>query len=738
MELKKNRNMNIGAVILTLIFILLFLFVMGRYFYIGYTHKVEGVPIQEYALDVWTKSQTIDAKRGAIYDRNGEVIAEDIPSYTVVAMLTDKYDNEVVDIDQTVAKLAPLLDMPSDRMREILSEGKEDGRFQVEFGSFGRKISHTLMSKINELDLSGIDFIEETKRYYPNQTFASHLIGFTKEQEEGERTGVMGLEKTLDEYLKESDGKLTYQSDGSKEGYKLPNPEEVISKPKEGYNVHLTIDEKIQLFVEEAMSKVQEKYNPKRMMAIVADPKTGKILAMSSRPSFNPNIRDIENYTNYAISAAFEPGSTMKIFTLAAAIQEGVYKGSEQYQSGSYRYSDRDRPIHDHNDVGWGMITFDEGVRRSSNVAFSIIAKEQLGYDRLETYLFDKFRLTHKTGIDLPNESAGVKRFKWQSEKISTAWGQGTSITPIQQIQAATAIANDGKMMKPFVIDKIVNPANNEVVVDHKAEVVGTPISSDTAKKVRDLLRTVVTDGTGTSYNIDGYEVAGKTGTAQISENGKWLTGWDDYVFSFIGMAPKDDPRLLVYVAIDRPDLDDEKYESGSKPVSQIFNAIMKNSLQYLSIEPNEGNQSNKFDHSIKLDDYSGKSANTVVKELESKGIKPVLIGTGDRIIEHYPLAGKEVLKNEIIFLKTEGAITIPDMTGWSRVEVLRFANAAGLDKVSISGLGFTTTQSIPTGESINENSNLVVKLEQPTSTFEDEDEHNEEKDDVSKEDEIE
>jgi penicillin-binding protein 2B len=709
MEQKKNRNMNKGAVILTLLFILLFLFAISRFGYVGYTQQVKGVPIKDYASDVWTKAATIDAKRGTILDKNGEVIAEDIPSYTVQAILDDTYPNHVKDVEKTVQQLAPLIDMPKDKMTELLSKD----RFQVEFGSYGRKLSHSTMTEIKSLKLGGIVFVEETKRYYPNQIFASHVIGFTTEKENGEREGIMGLESTLNKYLQESDGEVTYQSD--KDGFKLPDPNEVITKPKNGYNVHLTIDEKIQLFLEQEMSKVQKKYKPKRMVVIVADPKTGQILAMGSKPSFNPNLRDIEDYTNYAISSPFEPGSTMKIFTLAAAIEEGVYNGSGQYQSGSYTYNNIDKPIHDHNGKGWGTITFDEGVRQSSNVAFSIIAKEQLGYDRLGTYLFDKFMLGKKTGIDLPNEAEGIKQFQWESEKITTAFGQGTAVTPIQQIQAATAIANDGKMMKPYVINKIVNPDTQEVVVDHKSEVIGTPVSSQTAKQVRDLLRSVVTDGTGKSYDIDGYDVAGKTGTAEVvGENGKYMNGWDDYIFSFLGMAPKDDPKLLVYVAIDQPNLNDEDYEPGSSPVSQIFNSVMKNSLQYLSIEPSESVDQNKLEQTIKLSDYKDKSVGTTKKELLENGLTPIILGSGKKVINQVPKSGENILKAEQVFLLSEGNIAMPDLLGWSKIEVLRLAEVIGLDNVSTTGNGFVTNQSIPKGETVNDSSNLVIKLSPP------------------------
>ncbi|KDE48456.1 hypothetical protein DI43_04270 [Geobacillus sp. CAMR12739] len=221
----------------------------------------------------------------------------------------------------------------------------------------------------------------------------------------------------------------------------------------------------------------------------------------------------------------------MKVFTLAAAINEGVYNGNETYRSGSYKVGPN--TIRDHNDVGWGTITFNEGVQRSSNVAFSILVKEKLGEDRFLQYLH-RFHFDRKTGIDLPNEAVGQIRYRYPIERITTGFGQGTSVTPIQQIQAATAIANDGKMMKPYVIEKVVDPDSGKVVLDHGPTVVGEPITAETARKVRAILETVVTSehGTGRPYQINGYRVAGKTGTAQIpSASGGYLTGRENYSF---------------------------------------------------------------------------------------------------------------------------------------------------------------------------------------------------------------
>ncbi|WP_221564091.1 penicillin-binding protein [Alkalihalobacillus sp. TS-13] len=723
---KKNSNINKGAVILSLIFVLLFFLLIGRYFYLGWTGQAEGVNLEEMAEKQWTREAALDADRGTIFDRNGKAIAEDIPSYNVIAILDKDYANHIKDPAEAASKLAPLLGMSESRLTELMSK---EGPFQVELGPGGKQISHSKMEEIKALDISGIDFKRLTKRYYPNQDFASHILGFTTNNDEGVRAGAMGLEKALDEYLQEEDGSLKYQSD--RYGYKLPDPKEVIKEPKHGASVHLTLDEKIQLFLEQAMNNVQEEYEPKRMMAIVADPKTGKILALSNRPSFNPNVRDITNYTNFSIGSAFEPGSTMKIFTLAAAIEEGVYNGNAEYQSGVYKT--KHSRISDHNNGrGWGKITYDEGVQHSSNVAFSKIAKEQLGFDKLHEYLTERWEFDEKTGINIPGEADSKIQFDWEIEKLATAFGQGTSITPIQQIQAATAIANGGKMMKPYVVDKIVDKNNDDVIKSYKPEVVGEPISSDTSKQVRKLLRSVVTDGTGKNYNIEGYDVAGKTGTAQLyGMDGKIMKGHDNYIFSFLGMAPADDPKLLVYVAIDRPDLDDEAYESGSVPVSKVFNPVLQSSLQYLNITPDEASEENSEDRSssgVTLEDFEGKSSNSVKERLEEKGLKVEVFGEGDRIVNQAPYTDTTVLKGEQVFLRTEGDVKMPDLTGMSRSEVLRLSQVLGLKTPEFTGNGFVSLQSIKKGSVVKANSPLLVELKTPQESLqqhEDEQENN-------------
>lgn len=707
---KKNRYINRGAAILTLIFVALFFILLGRFLYIQINGKVDGKVLATIADEKWVKQKTLQATRGTIYDRNGKPVAEDTPSYTVYAILDETYPTHVKDIRKTAEKLSPILDISVDKLVKTMSQEKP---FQVEFGPNGRNINHSLKEKIEKLNLPGIGFQRDTNRFYPNGEFASHIIGFASATEDGLMEGQMGIEKSYDKLLRGSDGSLQFRSD--RKGYKLPDPDEVLKKPQNGKDVYLTIDQKIQTFLEDALNQAVQEYEPEKIIAIVANPKTGEILAMGNRPSFNPNLRDIENYNNDAISYRFEPGSTMKIFTLSAAVEEGVFNPNDTYQSGSYAVgSDR---IRDHNRSGWGTITYLEGVQRSSNVAFAKLANEKLGTERLLQYI-GKFGLTKKTGIDLPGEVNSKILYNYPLEKVTTAFGQGSTITPIQQIQGATAIANEGKMMKPYIIKKIVDPNTDKVVKQTEPEVVGEPISANTAKEVLDILETVVTSdhGTGKPYAIEGYSVAGKTGTAQIPKDvGKgYLSGHGNYIYSFIGMAPKDDPHLLIYVAVKKPKL--EPFELGSDPGALIFKTVMKNSLQYLNIEPNEEQkekQPAKTDLGKVLPETKGESPEKMTNQLKAMGLEVQIIGSGSTIKNQIPAAGTRVLSGEKVLLYTGGTAKMPDLKNWSVRDVLKLTELLKL-KQHLIGSGFAFKQSISPGTEVRERDYLITEFKPP------------------------
>src|SRR5699024_3735688 len=407
----------------------------------------------------------------------------------------------------------------------------------------------------------------------------------------------------------------------------------------------------------------------------------------------------------------FDPGSTMKIFTWAAAIDAGVYNGDEGFKSGKYKAEEWIETIHDHNGGdGWGTISFDEGFARSSNVAAARLVWEKLHPDKFLDYL-NAFDFDQTTGIDLPNEVPGVILYNRGIEKITTSFGQGTTLTPIQQLKAASSIANGGKMMKPYVISSVKDSETEEVLEKTEPEVVGEPISEDTAQKVRDLMDTVVNGehGTGKGFKLDGYTLIGKTGTSQIPrEDGSFLTGKENYIFSFLGMAPKDDRELMMYVSVKQPKLDDT--EIGSVPVSFIFKNVMENGLQYLNIKPDK--ESKNDIHTIKVDKLVGKDPEKLKKSLTEKGLKVTVVGSGKTVKAANLNEGSEIFPNDRIILVTEKP-KMPDISGWSQREVMQLVDLLDID-VKISGNGYVNGQNIEKGATINLDETLEVELKPP------------------------
>lgn len=699
------------------VFLLFFLIISGRFIYIQVTGEVNDVSLEAWAKEKRETSVVLPAERGKIYDRNGMTLAYNRPTYRIYAIVDPEYSKNqkeplhVVDPEETAEKLAPLLGIDEKEILDRLQEGIEEGKFQVEFGQEGKNLSQQVMEEINELQLPGINFMEDSIRYYPNGMFASHIIGFASPDEDtGIVSGVTGLEKEKNKLLSGTDGFIRYHRD--KYNKKLLESNEVVQPPDDGHDIYLTIDQKIQTILEDVLSQVDEKYNPSRITAVVMQAKTGEILAMGSRPSFNPNNPDqVENWYNDVISIPVEPGSTAKIFTWAAAIEEGVYNGNELYQSGKYVVNEKIEPINDHNQGrGWGTISFDEGFRRSSNVAASKLVWEKLGTDTFLEYL-QKFHLDEPTNIDLPNEVPGQILYNWPSEKLRTAFGQGSTMTPIQQIKGASAIANEGKMLKPYVVKKVVDPNSGEVVSENSPEVVGEPISKETAQQMIELLDDVVTekDGTGRKYQLDDYSVVGKTGTAQIpNPNGSgYLTGRENNIFSFLGMAPKEDPQIIMHVSVKQPSL--SQTETGSDPVAFIFNHVMENSLHYLNIEPDKEDEQEEIDV-VEIPQITNKKVTAVQKDLEKLGFEVAVVGEGEQVAAANVEAGEKLLPRQRIILVTDKP-TIPNMTGWSLKDVSTLANLLNIE-IDISGQGFVVAQSVESGTKIKDDLKVEVELE--------------------------
>jgi len=580
----KERSLLIG-----LVWLLGFMIILFRLLWL---QTVNSDELLAKAKEKWMKEQWLRPKRGTIYDRTREQqLAWEVDAYYFVA------DPRQVENPRKTAKLlAPILKINEKELVRKLSSKAE----WVELKDGGKyKYPKSVLNQIEKLrkqgKIEGIYAFPTFWRQY-HQTEAAHVLGFLNNDDHA----VGGVEQVYDQELRGKKGFVRYVK--AKNGMMISDHPDKYQPPKPGKDLVLTIDSRIQHQMELELEEAIKNYEAKGGTAIVADPRTGEILAMANRPVFNPNqyastIKS-ENARNRAVESQFEPGSTFKIVTLAAAIEEGVFDPNAVFRSGSIRVGDQ--IIRDWNGVGWGTISYREGIKKSSNVAFVELSK-RLGSDKLIHYI-DQFgfgnitdRLGKKTGIDLPAEGQGYffGRNLYPAELATVAFGQGISVTPIQQVAAICAIANGGEWVKPHVLKEIWEPELKKKVKTVKPEKKRV-INPETAKQVRELMRDVVIDGTGVEADIPGYGVAGKTGTAQKPDpEGKGYLD-DKYVVSFIGFAPYDNPQLVVYVALDEPSTNYGAVSGGSV-AAPVAKDILKKSLQIRQIPP-----SPKFRNSIK------------------------------------------------------------------------------------------------------------------------------------------
>ena len=608
----------------------------------------------------------------------------------------------------TAEKLAGVLGVSKE---EILKYLNKEGIYQTEFGTIGKGLTEITKEKIEELNLPGIDFVESFKRYYPKGDFASYVLGYAKEEvttnedgsEETTMTGEMGIEKYYDSTLKGEDGYTTYQKD--LRGYKIAGTNEISKEASDGKDIYLTLNSSIQFFVEQALSEADTNYDFEWFTIMIADAKTGAILASSSYPSFDPNERNITNYLDLNVSSPYEPGSTMKIFTYMAAMEQGVYDGNEIYHSGTYVTTDGTE-IGDWKREGWGDITFDKGFALSSNVGVINLIDRHLSADILRSY-FKKLGFSKKTGIELPNESEGDIDFKYETEIFNAGFGQGITTTPIQNIQALTSLTNEGVMLKPYLVEKIVDPDTEEVVYEGKRTEVDTVASVTTVNKIKDLMwETVNTPGmTGAGYKLEGYDLIGKTGTAQIADEngGGYLTGASDIISSFAGVYPKDDPKVIIYASVKRP-------EGGNqKIIQEAIKDIVVNISKYYGTDPDTTSEVELKEYS--LTSYKNKEVTDSKAELESMGMSVTVIGNGNKVIKQYPSKGDKVTEGTKVFLITNDSnLTVPDVNGLSSKQAEDLLKMLGIS-VKLEGNGYVTGQSIGVGTPITDNMEIILTL---------------------------
>lgn len=690
--MKKKVTVKISKFII-LIVAFLFVAIICKLSYVVLSDKVDGINLKDKSASITTVKKTLYADRGSIYDVNGEELASTVNSYTVIAYLNSKKTN-VEDKEKTAKELAPILNMTEEKLIELLNKNL----YQVELRPGGYGITEVVKARIEKLELPGIDFIKNSKkRYYNKSTFASYIVGYAKVLDDGKISGELGIEGYYDDILSGTNGYTKYLKYTSS-NYKIPNTNEDTKKAKDGSDIYLTIDSSIQLIAEKAVSSMKEKFNTDWAVFTVMDAKTGAIVASATNPNFNPNdTNTIKEYMNPLLSYQYEPGSVMKVFSFASAIEEEKYDGEETFKSGSYTLDDG-TVIRDSERKGWGTISFDEGFARSSNVAATTLAL-RLGVDKLSEY-YNNLGFGKKTGIELSNEAVGDIEMVYQSELATASFGQGVSVTAIQMLQALSAMTNDGTVIKPYIVDKVVDQ-NGNITYQGERQVVKKVYSTNTVNKMHEIMKKVI--DINKYWQVNNVSIMGKTGTAQIaSPKGGYLTGTYDYIKSFAGIFPADDPKYIVYVAGKKP-------ETNLGSWAKVITTAIEEIASYAKLTESKSDADpSKI---IKLDNYISKNLDTTLEELKNKKINIITIGNGKYIINQYPLKNKTLLSGEKLFLLTNNKeIKMENLKGWSLSEVKTYCNLIGLN-LEYSGYGYVINQSIEENTILDIN-NMTLTIE--------------------------
>ncbi|MEG6587951.1 stage V sporulation protein D [Paenibacillus barengoltzii] len=603
---------------------------------LAYVQIGKGAELSAKAEDSWRRNIPYSAKRGEISDRNGTVLAYNITTPTVMAIPV-----QIKDPQQTAKKLAPLLGMTEESVLKTITKRQSIVRLQPG----GRKITMEKAQQIRDLALPGIVVAEDNKRYYPFGGLAAHILGFTG----GYNQGLTGVESKYDNLLSGMNGSVSYLSDAG--GRLMPGSSEKYVEPKDGLNLTLTIDKTIQSIIERELDQAMDRLQADSALTIAMNPKTGEILGMAARPGYEPGAYqeyDTEVYNrNLPIWMTYEPGSTFKIITLAAALEEKkVDLLNERFFDPGY-VKVGGATLRCWKKGGHGSQTFLQVVENSCNPGFVALG-QRLGKETLFDYI-KNFGFGSKTGIDLNGEENGIL-FKLSQvgpvELATTSFGQGVSVTPIQQITAVSAAINGGKLYKPFVAKAWTNPETGEVVSENKPQMVRQVISEETSKQIRMALESVVANGTGGNAFIDGYRVGGKTGTAQKVVNGRYSQ--NEHIVSFIGFAPADDPQIVVYTAVDNP----QGIQFGGVVAAPIVRNIMEDALEYMKVPPREQQVNKKYKYGetpiVTVPDLIGHTTQEIYEDL-NMNFNLARSGAGNVVINQAPKAGARVEKGSTI-----------------------------------------------------------------------------------------
>ncbi|OCA89716.1 stage V sporulation protein D [Pradoshia sp. D12] len=607
---------------------------------LGYVQFYLGDFLTGLAKDSWSRNVPFEPKRGEIKDRNGVVYATNKSAPTVYIV-----PRQVVNPADTAKQIASVLNMRTDKAFKLITSNTSIVKIPE-----GRKISHNKAKEIRNLDLKGVYIAEDSIRYYPKGSTLAHVLGFAGIDNQG----LMGLELAYDDELKGQKGYVKFYADAK--GKRMENMADDYKAPANGYDLKLTVDSRIQTIIDRELEIAEETYNPDGIVAIAVNPNTGEILAMSSRPTFDPsNFRNVapEVYNrNLPVWSTYEPGSTFKIITLAAALEEGKVdlKNDHFYDPGYTKVGGASLRCWKRG--GHGSETFLEVVQNSCNPGFVELG-QRLGKEKLFNYIHD-FGFGEKTGIDLQGEGKGILfniNRVGPVEQATTAFGQGVSVTPIQQVMAVSAAINGGTLYTPYIAKEIVNPVTGDTIIKKTPKAKRNVISKETSKEIREALETVVAQGSGKGAFVDGYRVGGKTGTAQKAQNGRYLE--NNFIVSFIGFAPADDPQLVVYLAIDNPK---GTVQFGGVVAAPIVGRIMKDSLPALGIEQRKNQvekEKNYLDPRMEeVPDLIGMTLKDLGEQYST--FKVEKSGSGNRIVQQSPQAGVKLKEGSSIRIYLE------------------------------------------------------------------------------------
>ncbi len=628
------KKINSRMKVLLLIFVSLLLLIIIKVFYV---QVFEYKKLYSLSKDLWSRDLPVEANRGLILDRNGVVLADNLTTTSLVLV-----PNQIKDKKDTTTKLAQILNVSYDEMYKHVNKKTSIERVHPE----GRRLSYEIADKISNLKLPGVYLVKESKRYYPYGNLLSHTLGYVGIDNQG----LSGLELQYDKYLTGESGAIKYFSDAK--GNKL-NLSDVYLEPQDGMNLQLTIDINIQKSIERELNNIVDMFEPDMALAIVMNPNTGEIYGMGSRPDYDPN--NYQNYNQQVLSrnlpiwATYEPGSTQKIITTSAAVEEKVVDLDNDlfYDSGSVKVDTA--KIKCWKAGGHGQQTFMEVLQNSCNPGF-VKMGQLLGKDRLFSYL-DKFGFGAKTGVDLSGEGKGIifpLSKVGNVELATTAFGQGISVTPIQQVTAVSAVVNGGKLYQPYILKSISEKETGNIIKKNSKKFIRQTISKETSNTMRRALENVVAKGGGKAAYIDGYRIGGKTGTAQKVENGVYLV--NNYIMSFMAVVPSNNPEAVLYLAIDNP-----KHTAmlSSYTTTPIARRILLDIIEALDIKKQDSQIEKEKEWSDKtiyeVPNVVGMTKKEAKKSLENFTVE--YAGTGDKVVSQSPEAGTRVEEKTVVRL---------------------------------------------------------------------------------------